>query len=464
MTKHFFENVYDDMNAEVVMHSDSDLITSIEIHILSADTKNSFTLKQEKNETNLLDNSNNIICALKNVSIQGPLDSISSLIQVIITTCISTLHKSLKKTDVDIQMVAKPCYIQHHRNELQPMSFNGYTPDQIRTAYNVNPALASNKTPGVVTVTIAYTYPNLQKDFDTFCRKFSLPLKKINIVSLGTEEDSGWAMEECLDVQWVYAMNPSVIIQVVEAASSSFDDMFAAVQYATSPPPGSPLKKPDVISMSWGASESSAQTAYDKYFSDKNISYLASSGDHNFACFPSTCNNVLSIGGTTLYVDSNNKRNKETTWMSAGCGMSSIVSKPSHQSNMPSLNKYNNRIVPDISGVANSSTGVCVVYGGNTHIVGGTSVSCPIMAGILSIAFSKRKELRKPAFTTVNGAPNNLHTFLYNLYKVPQTYKTNFYDITLGKNGDFQSGQGHDMATGLGVPIGVNLIQTLINL
>ena len=258
-------------------------------------------------------------------------------------------------------------------------------------------------------------------------------------------------------------MNPGVTIQVVEAASSSFDDMFAGVQYASNPPQGSPLKKPDIVSMSWGAGESRSQTFYDKYFSDKKISYLASSGDNNFTCFPSTCNNVLSIGGTTLYLDSNNQRTKETTWMSAGCGVSSIVSKPTHQSNMSSLNKYNKRIVPDISGVANSSTGVCVVYNNTVHVVGGTSVSCPIMAGILSIAFSKRKELRKPEFTTVNGDRNNLNTFLYNLHNVRQTYKTNFYDITVGKDGYYQSGQGHDLATGLGVPIGVKLIQTLIN-
>jgi len=465
MPIHFFENVYYNTNAEVVVHSDAGFTSKIEIHIheVLSDIKHTFTLSQQKDETttDLLDESGNILSSLKNTSIQGAFDSITSLIQVIITTCISSRITSLKKTNP--QMIAKPCYIHHHQNELRPMAFNGYTPKQIQKAYNVDTSVASKTNPGIVTITIAYTYPNLQKDFDTFCKKYGLPLKKLKIVSLGTEEDSGWAMEECLDVQWVYAMNPNATIQVVEAASSSFDDMFAGVQYASNPPTGSPLKKPDVISMSWGAGESLIQTFYDKYFSDKSICYLASSGDNNFCCYPSTSNNVLSIGGTTLYLDGNNNRTKETTWMSAGCGVSSVFTKPSYQNNMILLNKYKKRVIPDVSGVANASTGVCVVYDGSTYIVGGTSVSCPIMAGILSIAFSYRKELKKKSFTTVNGVNNNLQKFLYNLQKTPQVYTTNFYDIIIGKDGEYQSGKGHDIATGLGVPIGSKLIKTLID-
>ena len=469
MKKYFFENVYIGTNVEIVVHNEDDFTSKIEINIYekSPDNKYTFTLNQKKdrNTTDLLDEYGNILSSLKNTSIQGTYDSIYPLIQVIIITCISTLHKTLNLTlkKPNIKMIATPCHIRHHQNELQPMSFTGYTPKQIRTAYSVDPSLASTKNPGVVTITIAYTYPNLQKDFDIFCQKYGLPLKKLTIVSLGTEEDVGWAMEECLDVEWMYAMNTDVNVQVVEAASSSFDDMFAGVQYASNPPPDSPLKKPDVISMSWGASESINQSAYDSFFSDPNICYLASSGDHNFTCYPSTCSNVLAIGGTTLYLDSNNYRTKETTWMSAGSGVSSIVSKPSYQNDMNSLSKYTNRITPDISGVANASTGVCVVYNGQTQIVGGTSVSCPIMAGILSRAFSKRKELGKPPFTTVENAKNNLHKFLYSLQKIPQVYQTNFYDITVGMDGIFQAGQGYDMATGLGVPIGTVLIQTLID-
>jgi len=467
MSKYVFENVYLNTNAEVVVHSDLGFTSKIEIHIheVLADIKHTFTLSQQKDETttDLLDESGNILSSLKNTSIQGAFDSITSLIQVIITTCISTMSTSLKKTNIQMQMIAKPCYIHHHQNELRPMTFTGYTPQQIQKAYNVDTYVASKTNPGIVTITIAYTYPNLQKDFDTFCENYGLPLKKLKIVSLGTEEDSGWAMEECLDVQWVYAMNPNATIQVVEAASSSFDDMFAGVQYASNPPPGSLLTKPDIISMSWGAGESPAQTLYDKYFSDKSICYLASSGDNNFCCYPSTSKHLLSIGGTTLYLDPSNIRTKETTWMSAGCGVSSVFTKPSYQNDMTSLSKYGNRVIPDLSGVANASTGVCVVYGGSTSIVGGTSVSCPIMAGILSIAFSYRKELNKKSFTTVEKEENNLQKFLYKLYKNKQVYSSNFYDITIGKDGDYQSEKGYDIATGLGVPIGATLIKTLID-
>lgn len=50
MTKHFFENVYNDMNAEIIAHNEHGFTNKIEIHIheKSPDNKYTFILTQKK--------------------------------------------------------------------------------------------------------------------------------------------------------------------------------------------------------------------------------------------------------------------------------------------------------------------------------------------------------------------------------------------------------------------------------
>jgi subtilase family serine protease len=53
-----------------------------------------------------------------------------------------------------------------------------YNPSQIKTAYNVvTPTIASGHRNTIITVIVAYHYPNLQQDFNTFCTTFGLPQK-----------------------------------------------------------------------------------------------------------------------------------------------------------------------------------------------------------------------------------------------------------------------------------------------
>jgi subtilase family serine protease len=465
MTEHLFEDIYPGFNAEIKLYSKTKEFTyktDIIVHAIKTKMSYSFTLLQKIDDDKvvLLDKDGNRICTLDNININ---DTAESIVQLVITTCISTIHMENNTTVEQQVLTAKPCYIHHFQNEMYPTAFTGFTPIQIRTAYNVRPEMSSNIIKGVITIVIAYCYPGLQRDFDTFCNLYKLPPTTLKIVTLdpNKKQDNGWAMEECLDVQWAYAMNPKATIQVVEARSNSFEDMFEAVKYASNPPPGSPLTVPHVISMSWGANESSIQVNYDKFFSNKSILYVAATGDNNFCCYPATSPHVLAVGGTSLAVNGKNQRVKETTWTSAGCGLSSIYLKPSYQSNTPT--KFLKRIVPDVSGVANSSTGVVVIYKNRPSIVGGTSVSTPIVAGILSISSSKRSELKKAPFTTINNVSNNLQNILYPLYNNPASYGLNFYDVKLGYDGAFVATSGHDLATGLGVMNGQQITKTLIN-
>ena len=464
MSHHTFEEIAPGINAEIFVHKDNQVTKSIDIHIknIFSNIDHLFTLVQKMEGVHLLDESKNTICELKNTSIQGSIDTLTSFIQIIISTCVSTMNTSYLK--VQNEFIAKPCLQFHKPKGIEPMAFSGFNPQQIQKTYNVPLGSINGLPKPIITIVIAYTYDRLQADFDIFCKKFALPPSKLKIATLGTEKNSGWAGEECLDVQWLHAMNPYAIIQVVEAKSSSFKDMFDAVSYASNPPPGSPVKKPDIISMSWGALEGQAQAYYEKYFSERSICYLASSGDAISVNYPSTSPHVLSCGGTSLYLNSNGGRLNEMTWQSAGTGLSSVFPKPKYQNKMTALNPYSNRAIADISGVANPQTGVLYVYNGSTSVVGGTSVSCPVIAGLLSYAVSKRKSVNKPPLTTVESAPNNIHSILYNLTKDPVLYAKNYYDITQGKNGPFSADKNYDMPTGCGALNCVEITNTLANI
>ena len=270
------------------------------------------------------------------------------------------------------------------------------------------------------------------------------------MVALGTEQNSGWATEECLDTQWSYSMNPNATIQVVEAVSDSFPDLYQALQYATNPPPGSPLSKPNIISMSWGAAESSSQTSYEQYFSDTSICFFASSGDENYVNYPSSSPNVVACGGTSLTLNSDNLIENETTWKSGGCGPSILFPQPTYQQGIPNLSTYTNRTTADISAVANPYTGVLFVYNGETSVVGGTSVACPVNAGMISHGVAARLANNLSPLTTIEGAPNDIHAIFYNLTLNSELYPANFYDITQGTDGSYSASVNVDLPTGCG--------------
>jgi subtilase family serine protease len=348
--------------------------------------------------------------------------------------------------------------------QVNPNIFTGLTPLQLKTAYNI-PTIIPKSTQSIpnITIIIAYHYSKLQADLDTYSNFYNLPLTTLNIINLAsTNIDTGiimdWALEECLDVQMAHAINPYAKITVIEAKSNSFNDMFNAIIYANS------LPNTQIISMSWGSNEFSSQTVFAKYISNNKVCYCASSGDNNYASFPSTLDNVISVGGTTLNLTSTNTRLNEITWSSAGCGISKYTNKPDYQNNIQVLNNKK-RAVPDISCVGNPNTGVRIYYNGSWVIVGGTSVSCPIVAGIISLANCQRLINNKTTLTSIKTQNNQLQNFIYQKCYVKNIYpySQNFYDVRAGNDGQYTATINYDIATGLGVPTVTTLVQSLLN-
>jgi subtilase family serine protease len=337
-----------------------------------------------------------------------------------------------------------------------------YVPADIRGAYGFNnsPALNYLGDGQVIAIVDAYGDSNIQSDLATFCSTYNLPAPSSSNFQVlypngqPTSSDDDWALETALDVEWARAIAPNATIYLVVARSDSGMDLYAAVQYAAA-------LGARVISMSWGGGEYYDESSDDSiYFGQSNTVYVASSGDSGQgAQYPAASPNVLSVGGTSLTLNSDGSVNSETAWSGSGGGPSGYEPIPDYQSvfGLTGLTS-GNRAVPDVALVADPNTGVRVycTQGGNTgwYQVGGTSLSAPAWAGLIAI------------LNQVRGTPfsgQQVQDMLYNLAGTQTAYNAFglFRDITSGSNG-YSAGPGYDLVTGIGAPLVDKLVQKII--
>lgn len=305
---------------------------------------------------------------------------------------------------------------------------------------------------GAIAIVDAYHDPTAASDLAYFSQFFGLPAPNFQVVYAGGKApyitgpkprwNSGWSLEEALDVEWAHTMAPAAKIYLVEAQNNSLSALFTAVvaaEYLVSQSGGGE------ISMSWGSSEFSGETAWDQYFSSSglsNIVFVASSGDiGSVVSYPAASPYVIGAGGTTINRDSNGNFVSETTWSGSGGGISCCETRPSYQSTQALQAVVgSHRGTPDISLDANPSSGVAVYLAGQWYIVGGTSVSAPAIAGILNVADSAGKSF--PAANTEIGT----------IYTNGST-SADFRDIALNSCGSHGATAGYDLCTGWGSPI-----------
>ena len=304
-----------------------------------------------------------------------------------------------------------------------------------------------------IAIVDAYANPNIQLNLDTFSTQYNLPACNssngcfiVDTMGKSITSDAGWGLEESLDVEWAHAIAPGAKIILVEAPSSSFADLLVAVDH------GSTIA--NQVSMSWGASEFSSESSYDNHFQVPGVSYFASSGDSGGkVIYPSASPYVISVGGTTLQVDSSGNRISEKGWSGSGGGVSKVEAKPSFQSTL----SYSKRATPDVSYNADPNTGFPVYdksyNGGGWFSVGGTSAGAPQWAAISAIVNSGKT----PSITSQDGK-------LYSAASTKTLYSQNYYDITSGRAGSFRAGTGYDLVTGLGSPTANNLVSYLKSL
>jgi kumamolisin len=364
------------------------------------------------------------------------------------------------------------------------------TPASIGCVYKVgpiyagcNPSTGGTNHPtggwGAIALVDAYDNPNAAANLAFFSTHYGLPAasftkfyanKAFNSAAScsGTPPgDTGWGLEEDLDIQWAHAMAPSAKIYLVEACSNSLSDLFIAEDIA-----GAKVLAAGGgdISDSWGGGEFADEvgTTGDNHFFKtywKKISYFVAAGDSGWgAQYPSSSPWVVSAGGTTVNRDEDGNFLSESCWTGSGGGVSAYElwnSPPNINNGMGPWSDYQYpfagptaRQTPDLSFDGDPASGVWVYdtygYGGWIE-VGGTSVSSPALAGIVNNA-NNRLGQAPPEGGSYSMLENKL---LYAQLFSNTAYHSNFYDVTTGSNGSGHSaGVGYDQCTGVGTPRG----------
>jgi subtilase family serine protease len=214
-----------------------------------------------------------------------------------------------------------------------------------------------------------------------------------------------------------------------------------------------------------GGTKFNGEAIYDTHFSQPGVVFVASAGDAaELVEYPASSRNVIAVGGTSLALNSAGVVASpvvETAWINSGggCSVWEPAFIPAIQKNfVPSTCK--NRRGPDVAMDADPSSGIAIwVSNPANHyhgwlVAGGTSLACPIWAGLIAGADSMR-------------GPNKLLTgsnLLTDLYAAAagSGYAANYRDITSGKAGTHSAGVGWDFVTGLGTPQAQDLIPYLV--
>src|SRR5579884_1565892 len=344
----------------------------------------------------------------------------------------------------------------------------GFSPQQISQAYNFNHitfnggAIKGDGSGQTIAIVDPYSQPHIVSDLQTFDSTYGLSAPPaFTVVNQfgGTTlpvADASWGLEESLDVEWAHAIAPGAKLLLVEATSTNWPDLMAAVNYARNQPGVS------VISLSWGGGEGTDEASYDSYFTTpyrhNGITFVAASGDSGSQggpIYPAASPNVLAVGGTRLGLNSTGNYGWETGWSDSGGGMSLYESRPGFQKSIVTQ-PGTERAVPDVSYNA-SNLAPYAVYDSWSYsgwlTVSGTSAGAPQWAALLAIADQGRA---LDGHSTLDGATQTLPA----LYQLPAS---DFHDITSGSNGAYSASPGYDLVTGRGSPIADKIVSGLVS-
>ncbi len=329
-----------------------------------------------------------------------------------------------------------------------------YTPAQIRHAYGFD-QITGDGSGQTIAIVDAYGNPDIQSDLVAFDQQFGLPAANLQVIGV-TGANGGWALETALDVEWAHAIAPGANLLLSVAKSASNNDLLAAVDAAVQ-------NGATVVSMSWGGSEFGGETADDTHFNVPGVTFVASAGDSSEGVeWPAVSPYVLSVGGTSLYLDGSNNRSAETAWSGSGGGLSTVYAQPTWQAGWFAPGWPSVRGVPDVGYVADPNTAVLVydAYNGGWYAVGGTSVGAPQWAATIALVNQQRG-----SSGTLSGAAAALYAVAQDSATPPYAINpTYFYDVTQGNNGpdpDDLAGPGYDLVTGIGTPVANNLVGAL---
>jgi subtilase family serine protease len=334
----------------------------------------------------------------------------------------------------------------------QPYTVCGYTPRQIRDAYHVSQSGMTGK--GVtVAIVDAYASPDMPGDANRYAkatgdRPFASGQYTQDLASTFSDtaadecDAASWYGEQTADIEAVHGMAPDARVVYVGAASCTDQDLGDALALVVDNHLAS------TVSDSWGEPTDYASEipVYNEIFqagAAEGIGFFFSSGDSGYenpvedpnsdqqqVDFPTSSPYVTSVGGTSLAIGRSGNYEFETAWGtlldkltasrrswqstppgqwpasydgSSGGGVSYDFTQPSYQKGVVpdslatalpngSTSPTPMRVVPDVSALADPSTGMLVgetvlqpdgtSYAFSLSRSGGTSVSVQVFAGI----------------------------------------------------------------------------------
>ncbi|HTT26065.1 MAG TPA: S53 family peptidase [Thermoplasmata archaeon] len=331
-------------------------------------------------------------------------------------------------------------------------------PSMVRTAYNFTHLLksaASNGTGQSIVIVDACGDPHVARDLVTFDTVNHLPVASLTVTSYGGGtgcRKDAWSTETSLDVEWVHALAPGAKIQLIVTTNPKDQTMYGAWNYSLTNHLGNP------ISNSWGGHGGCTRriSAVLANATSAGVTVLASAGDSGAwgagtgqrAQNPADCPSVLTVGGTSLHVGAKGAYSSETGWYGSGGGYVGGRHEPGYQVNASITDPYKVLGKPDVSAVADPSTGVWVYNSnqGGWYVVGGTSVACPIWAAFVADVNTQRAA---NAFAPLGSVDAYLYADVYGVAGAGTNYSVEFHDVTSGNNG-WPAATGWDPVSGLG--------------
>jgi len=395
----------------------------------------------------------------------------------------------------------------------------GYTPQQIKGAYGISGYDGTGQTVAIID---AYAAPTILSDVNQWSVNRGLPTMKGNQltqdVAPGTyhhpekgmkQDPQGWYGEETLDVEAVHGMAPAANIVYV-GAPNNFQDLDAALNFVVD------KDVAPIVTNSYGWDTELLPNGFIKAEEDtilqgaiEGIGIYFSSGDNSDESlvegyqttdWPASSPFVTSVGGTSLGVGASNNYLFETGWgtrtsswtgsawspaapgnwqAGGGGGVSRIFAEPSYQQGVVPSSVFvaqgrTGRAVPDIAADADANTGYLV---GETQTfpdgtvkyseyrLGGTSLSSPLMAGIMALVNQEAGHplgFANPILYSLAGTSAfNDVTSPSSTIAVVRTNYVNGVDAsgglayvlrTMNQTLSLQATPGYDDVTGLGTP------------
>ncbi|MEA2278481.1 MAG: hypothetical protein QOC78_3441 [Solirubrobacteraceae bacterium] len=354
--------------------------------------------------------------------------------------------------------------------ETQPYVTCGYTPSQLQGAYGMKAPIAGGIDGNGQTVAIvdAFASPTIEQDANQYASLHGqgpVPFSQIvppGIFDVPENEPTGcdpqgWYGEETLDVEAVHAMAPAAHVLYVGGQDCNDESLIDAVNKIVDG------NKAQIITNSYGNFGENEPAGLLQAWNDtfrqaaaEGIGVYFSSGDDGdetqnpdldgqpHTDFPASDPLVTAVGGTSLGVSASDGYLFETGWgettsklvdgawtpdppgdflYGGGGGTSDLFGEPNYQRRVVpgrlarAKGHGPHRVVPDVSAVGDPQTGMLVGQtqtfpDGTTkyseYRIGGTSLSSPLMAGMMALAdqaAGRRHGFANPALYAQVGTP-----------------------------------------------------------